>query len=240
MREGSISRTLESAVITVALEVNLMKIERNWDDFDEYQLWYELIACNLGSRISYEHAKATASFLNKLGILEISNGEIFVDSFEKKLSWALKTPIEIEIRGNISKRKYPFFNQKAKHIARTAQNIYGNNLSIKHILQSSESVHEARKELVSKSLGIGPKHASLFLRNIGYSDEVAILDSHVLKYMSELSIVPEVIRNVSQIDQYETLEKNLKKYAEDIDIQMQSLDVAIWVVMRVYQREFYR
>jgi N-glycosylase/DNA lyase len=233
-----INDILETAVISVAEQVKIMEKDRDWYDIDEYQLWYELTACNLGSRISYEQTKATVSFLEGNGFLEVSNNEDFFDSFEERIAQALRIPIEIRISGKTSKRKYPFFNQKANHIARTAKNIYGENLSIKDILLSSKNERDARLQIISRSIGIGPKQASLFLRNVGYSSELAILDVHVLRYMFFVDILPGLIANVSRMCEYELLEQKLRRYAKRLKIQLASLDIAIWVVMRVYQREF--
>jgi thermostable 8-oxoguanine DNA glycosylase len=44
--------------------------------------------------------------------------------------------------------------------------------------------------------------------------------------------------NVCTVRGYDKVEANLRGYADGLCLELSYLDIAIWVVMRVYQREF--
>ena len=96
--------------------------------------------------------------------------------------------------------------------------------------------HEARDTIVCLCKGIGQKQASLFLRNIHYSDGLAILDSHVIKFMRIQGIQKNVKSSPSKTD-YIKYEASLRVYADNLGRTLAQLDVAIWIVMRVVQRD---
>jgi len=114
-----------------------------------------------------------------------------------------------------------------------------NRLTLKNILDSCRNEYEARDIIVNNTIGIGYKQASLFLRNILYSENLAILDTHIIRYMRLLNMVEnELSINLSNKYTYLKLENVLRNYAELKDKSMSSLDLAIWIVMRVLQREY--
>jgi N-glycosylase/DNA lyase len=81
--------------------------------------------------------------------------------------------------------------------------------------------------------GIGPKQASMFLRNAGVTYDLAILDRHVLNYMSKLGMYSGNKYSISGLTHYRRHEETLKKHAEELDCPVGLLDWAIWIVMRV-------
>ena len=87
------------------------------------------------------------------------------------------------------------------------------------------------------AVGIGPKQASLFLRNIGYAKDLAILDTHILRYMSLVGLLPNLIQSVSTLRKYETVEGLLCSYSEKFQVSLAYIDIAIWVVMRTCRKE---
>jgi N-glycosylase/DNA lyase len=90
-----------------------------------------------------------------------------------------------------------------------------------------------REWLVDNAPGIGPKQASMFVRNVGLSYELAILDRHVLNYMIALDITPTPIRQTSALRPYLKGETALRVHADHIGVSVGLLDWAIWIVMRV-------
>jgi N-glycosylase/DNA lyase len=111
--------------------------------------------------------------------------------------------------------------------------VYGESTDIGAILAASANEREARDSLVRIAVGIGPKQASLFLRNIGYAANLAILDSHVLRYMRWLGMVRSIPRSLQSVRAYEVLEAKLVAYASAIGYPLKFIDEAIWIVMRV-------
>ncbi len=75
----------------------------------------------------------------------------------------------------------------------------------------------------------------MFLRNTGFSYDLAVLDRHVLGYMAALGIGKETGRFISGLPQYRRQEAFLKSYADRLGSPVGLLDWAIWIVMRVAQ-----
>src|SRR3989338_7031974 len=181
--ENGISK-LERAVSIVAEEVE--KIQRNisWNRLSEDELWYELIACMLGSGVTFEHAQGVAVSLKDSGLLDMEDDPQLADEYEEKLYSVLNSPMHPPLRRDGLGRRYRYPRVRAGYISRTAKDIYSCGESLREILESADNTTDCRSVIISRALGIGPKQASLFLRNIGYADDLAILDTHVLKFMS--------------------------------------------------------
>ncbi len=79
----------------------------------------------------------------------------------------------------------------------------------------------------------GPKQASLFLRNIGYSAYVAVLDIHVLTYMSWIGLTDAPLKSVSTIKKYESSETTFIEHSHSLGYAPDHFDIAVWVVVRV-------
>ena len=55
-----------------------------------------------------------------------------------------------------------------------------------------DSPMELREWLVKNVKGLGYKEASHFLRNIGKSEDLAILDRHILKNLQDLKVINDI------------------------------------------------
>jgi N-glycosylase/DNA lyase len=73
----------------------------------------------------------------------------------------------------------------------------------------------------------------MFLRNSGISYDLAVLDRHVLNYMSVIGLYQGAERAISKLSQYHTQEDKLISYANRLGFAVGLLDWAIWIVMRV-------
>jgi len=230
----SIRHRLEFAVSKVCEEVKALVSTAYWRQRQESDLWYELVACTLGSQVRHEHSLAAVRFLDTNGLLDITRMRQDGEGFERKIAQALSQPI-CPSRAKLSGARYRFPHSKAKQIRRTAEAFYSRGPSIGEILQCSKTEKEARSKIMSNAVGIGPKQASLFLRNIGYTDSLAILDTHVLKYMELVGVFSPVERAWCSLAEYEHFEGRLQTYAERFHEKLAYLDTAIWVVMRVFK-----
>lgn len=232
--------TFERAVINVAEDVNKRFPTKCWQQREESQLWYELVACLLGSRVFFELAQASARALATSGALDYLSSLGAKHDYLNRITSVLSKPVWAKTYcGTYKHIRYRFPKSRANSIAKTAERIYNSpEKSIMNILEQSSDSNNARKLIVERSHGIGPKQASLFLRNIGYSDDLAILDSHILRYMYIVRITGKHFTSIGSIGIYERIESDLSKYAEDLGYQLSCLDTAIWIVMRVYQKEF--
>jgi N-glycosylase/DNA lyase len=129
-------------------------------------------------------------------------------------------------------RRLRVFGKKGQYIIDTIKNIYLNDLTIKEILKHENCIQETRKNIISYSCGLGPKQASMFLRNIGYHSEFAVLDKHVIDYMRLMGLTTASEARFSNIAAYQKIEMQLKSYAESFNVNLFHLDLAIWTTMR--------
>lgn len=121
------------------------------------------------------------------------------------------TTTEEEIAKILKSVGYRFPNQTAKHIYEFGSNI--TNLRT-----------ATRDELVENINGVGPKIASLFLRNTR-GENVLILDIHVKRWLAE--------RGYDTTKPYEDLEKDFIAEAKKLGKDPRDLDLEIWQERRV-------
>ena len=233
-----ISDKLELAVLKVSQRLSTITPPTNWAQWSEDSLWHELIACMLGSMVSFEHAQAAADYLNTKGLLNVANHLRNPRKFELRLFKALSSPVYPPVTRSGNGRKYRYPKLRANHIRRTAESIYQAGESIRNLLYSGKDSRDTRVRIMGAAVGVGPKQASLFLRNIGYADDLAILDRHVLEYMFFLGFLPVRTRGMTSLSAYVEVEDRLRTYAKRVRMDLSSLDTSIWVVMRVFQKEF--
>lgn len=199
---------------------------------DERHLWWELSCCILSSQVPYELAMCAADRIDEKGCLyDIPSISIF--ELESLLFELLNTPFTLNDR----ERRYRFPSSKARQLALTYSAINNSSSSLPSLLNSFESDVVLRKWLVSNASGIGPKQASMFLRNCGFTYDLAILDKHVLDYMSEIGLFDRVPSSVSSLNKYTLHETELKAHASELGCSVGLLDWAIWIVMRVSNKK---
>jgi N-glycosylase/DNA lyase len=103
----------------------------------------------------------------------------------------------------------------------------GNPVSLRSILSEINDGYQAREWLVGNVKGIGYKEAGHFLRNIGFNQDLAILDRHILKNLKKLGVIDPVPESLSR-RQYLTTEVKMKEFSEVIGIPMSHLDFVLW------------
>lgn len=222
----------------VARAAGKMQTNILWSECREHLLWRELVSCILGSRVVFESARSATDHLGRVGLLRIARKEHSYSIIQKRIASELAKKIYLprNHEGGYSSYRYP--NARAYQICNSAKNIYGRGMTLRALLKESQTDHEARLKLISTACGIGPKQSSLFLRNIGFTEDLAIVDTHVLRYMHLLRMIQSVPDAIGTLRQYEKFERKLQDYSVAVRTRMSVLDTAIWIVMRVYQREF--
>ena len=231
-------KALQDAVVQVYKQLQTTPQEIiPWWEYKEDDLWRELAACILGSRVSYELAVKAIQYLWSIGLMELKWSLRDPSGFEKRLIKALSYPF-FHSKKRAIRRCYPFPFARANHLRRSLEAIYFEGGSIRNILIHSKSGVEARLNLVSIATGIGPKQASLFLRNIGYADDLAVLDTHVLRYIRWIGLVFDYPIRVHSIKKYERVEKQFRSHAQQLGFSVAQFDIAVWVATRVAWREF--
>ncbi len=98
---------------------------------------------------------------------------------------------------------------------------------IKNKIQSFNSVFDLREWLVNNITGLGYKEASHFLRNIGFGENLAILDRHILKNLYRIGIIENISSSLSK-KRYLDIENRMREFAKDINIPLEHLDFVLW------------
>jgi N-glycosylase/DNA lyase len=204
--------------------------------WDEAGLWRELVACILGSVVPFEAVKARLGHLDSVGVLDEGRRAKNLNLFQRRMAKELARPLP-RVPKSRSMIRYRFPNLRAKQIRQTAESIYRNGLSLYGILNKAADETAARNSLLEVAHGVGPKQASLFLRNTGHAQSLAILDVHVLRFMNFTGLAYTQAASIQSLSIYERLERRLQDFADHECVSVGFLDIAIWVVMRVYQRE---
>lgn len=121
-----------------------------------------------------------------------------------------------------------FKNNKAKYLVNLRNQFYNSDENqIIKLLESDKGIIEKRKWLVQNIKGIGFKEASHYLRNIGFYEEVAILDRHILKNLLKLKVIDEIPKSITE-QKYLEIEEKMKQFSAEIKIPMEYLDIVFW------------
>lgn len=121
-----------------------------------------------------------------------------------------------------------FKNNKAKYIILAKELFYKNGKCIiKKIINDFTDPMAAREWLVCNVKGIAYKEASHFLRNIGFGENLAILDRHILKNLKIFEIIKDIPQCLTR-EKYLDIENRLLVFAKDINIKPDHLDFVLW------------
>ncbi|TKB71695.1 MAG: hypothetical protein E8D46_16315 [Nitrospira sp.] len=193
----------------------------------EYELRRELVGCILGSQVRYEMAVEAVENLESAGLLD--------DAY-----WCQRNDNEFEGgvfmvlagRSNASRHKgsYRFPGVRAKQLAQVRSALARAPILSRLAVSSCPSY--LRQQLIEDISGIGPKQASMFLRNIGKSYDLAILDTHVLQFMCMQGLLSIEDARIGTIKEYEKAERVVIQYAASIGYPVGYLDWAIWATMK--------
>jgi len=192
----------------------------------ERVLWLELSTCILSSQVPYELALAAANRIDAMGFL--SSSESSYDHLATNLATILMQPIDF----SGSARRYRFPRLRAAQLAMTKVGIKKKYGSLGSVIYGSQDVEIIRRWLVEEVHGMGPKQASMFLRNVGVSYDVAVIDRHVCRYMLLAGLCVSQPSNLGHLNGYRKHECTLRRYADDLGHAVGIVDWAIWIVMR--------
>ena len=122
-----------------------------------------------------------------------------------------------------------FKNNKAKYLVELRNQMTDKNGKIitKDFFLKMKSVEEKREWIVNNIKGMAWKEAGHFLRNIGFGDEIAILDRHILKNLVRLEVIDEIPKTLTK-KIYLEIEKKVKEYCKEVHIPMASFDLLLW------------
>lgn len=120
-----------------------------------------------------------------------------------------------------------FHNNKSRYIVE-ARNLFTENgtLNIKEKL-FQKNIFEIRDYLVKNVKGLGMKEASHFLRNVGFYDDIAILDRHILKNLKKYGVINEIPKSLT-VKKYLEIEQKMRSFCGTQCIPMAYLDLIFW------------
>jgi len=204
---------------------------RKWNEMLEDGLWEELCLCILSSNVPYELAKSAFLHLRDTKLLR-PEWIIRSSNSARQIAHELSRRIYLPKKKDGSYRKYRFPNTRAQNIVNAAKTLYLKSSGLFGILKNSSSEREARDFLAKNIAGVGLKQASHFLRNVGYSSSLAIIDSHVVAFLREVEAVPQKRIKTITPEIYMRLERILQDLCESLDLNLSIFDMAIWHYMR--------
>jgi thermostable 8-oxoguanine DNA glycosylase len=140
-----------------------------------------------------------------------------------------KTPLSTDIAKLLRERiivsgrpmRYRFPNQRAVRLAEAMR-------LIEETPPASDDPLKFRRDIMKIS-GIGPKTASWITRNWLGSDEVAILDIHIIRAGILIGLFD---RRQTVPRDYETMEARFLEFAKALDVRPSLLDAVMWRAMR--------
>ena len=189
------------------IEERLDEYRKIWRDGDNKDIFCELAFCILTPQSKARNAWKAISELR-------DNNLLFTGSEEEML------PFLNIVRFNRTKAKNLYILRKQM----TDEN---GKFITKDFFSTFNSAFEMREWIVKNIRGMSYKEASHFLRNVGFGQELAILDRHILKNLAVLDVIKEVPKTVTP-KLYKEIEEKLKEYCKEIDIPMENIDLLLW------------
>lgn len=141
----------------------------------------------------------------------------------------LLTGSEKELQKRAEKHRVRFWRLRPSYIHCTREHLKeACGLRLRELLESFDDPIERRDFLAkSKAIkGLGYKEASHFLRNIGFRG-YAILDKHIVNSLREMGVIGKRLKPTTRKG-YLAIEKKLARFADDIGIDMDHLDLLLW------------
>jgi N-glycosylase/DNA lyase len=127
-----------------------------------------------------------------------------------------------------------FARKRSQYLASSWQTLNKYYPDLVSLFSSEEDENVIRQFVVSIFQGIGMKQASMFLRDIGVSRNLAIVDVHILRFIHEHAGVKY---NPAKMSEYIMAEKYLIEVAEAHKTSLASFDIALWVAAKAIAKE---
>jgi len=134
-----------------------------------------------------------------------------------------------ELRNRARAHRVRFWRVRTTYIYHTREYLKtACGLKLRRLLESFDG-RDARRDFFAQNKsvkGLGYKEASHFLRNIGFPG-YAILDKHIMNSLREMGVISKIMRHTTRAG-YLKIEERLKKFADEIGIDMDHLDLLLW------------
>lgn len=194
-------------IIETDIETRIDDFRRVWLEGNNEDIFVELSFCILTPQSKARNAWKAITILRDNNLLFSGNPEEIVEYL------------------NIVR----FKNNKAENLYRLRNQMLSKEgeFITKDLIESLGDIEAKREWLVKNIRGIGYKEASHFLRNIGFGDEIAILDRHILKNILNLAVIDELPKTLTK-KKYLEIEEKMKEFSRLIKIPMDHLDLLLW------------
>ncbi len=178
------------------------------------ELWTSMSFCVLSSNVRLGAA-------NKAHNAVLAAPHLFDDA-------CCKRHLQPRIQRRLNHVGYRFHNSKAKQLTEcwTALKIHYDQLV--DLILESKSPYSIRAYIIETFPGLGIKQASMFLRDIGATCEVAIIDVHIKRFLA----AHMTDFNSSNKKEYLEAESWLGDLAYTHDCSIAAMDLAIWAAMK--------
>ena len=121
-----------------------------------------------------------------------------------------------------------FKNNKSRYLVELRELMTRNGeLQPKKILSEIGDTFEKRKWILKNVKGMGLKEANHVLRNLGFGENIAILDRHILRNLKALNVIEEIPKSITEKKYYE-IEEKMREYSDFSKIKMDELDLVLW------------
>lgn len=160
-------------------------------------------------------------------ILTPQSKAIYCDEAVKELvrSGLLLKGEKSDIKANLRRVRFP--NSKASYLI-AARKVFKNSrrFDIKSKIDEG-NIFKTREWFVKNIKGLGYKEASHFLRNIGFGNDIAILDIHILRSLKRYRIIKKIPSLINE-KVYLNVENKMRGFSLKIGIPLQELDLLFW------------
>lgn len=204
--------------------LNYDRILEQMQPAGEQDVHRELLFCLLGGHaVSYELARSATDLCERLDVFA---GHWKPDALQAELTDELNRPQFLPLKRDGTPRRYRYPRRKAQLIvAARAWLLERPALTVD--LLGLDDERDRRAHLCGCP-GIGPKTASWLLRNLGYAQNLAVLDVHVLRAMATAGVLP----NARLPQDYEQIETSFLAWCEDIQAPPAAFDLFLWEFQR--------
>ena len=121
-----------------------------------------------------------------------------------------------------------FKNNKSRYLVELRELMTKDGkLQPKKILSEIGDTFEKRKWILKNIKGMGLKEANHVLRNLGFGENIAILDRHILRNLKAINVIREIPKTITEKKYYE-IEEKMQEYSEFSKIKMDELDLVLW------------
>ena len=181
----------------------------------------ELLFCLMGGfGITFEHGRSAAEVIWQLR--PFSEDWDDQDLFDA-ISDALMQPQFEPTKADGTLRCYRFPHRKASIIVNAREWLRGNSPLHQRLLALGSC--RERREYLTDCPGIGFKTASWLLRNLGMGAELATIDIHVQRALTDAGRVPDSIQLPRD---YELVEEAFLEWCNDLGASAAAFDLFIW------------